>query len=131
MSRRRIYITVLSFFVLSFVWLLSYKLNIFGNLELCVIKTIFQVPCPSCGGTRAIFMIINQQFIEAFKLNPLAYFMVLAFLFSFLLLINDFLRNKSSLYNNYIAFEHFVNKYKYVLLVLILLNWVWSIEKGI
>lgn len=54
----------------------------------CFSKQIFGVDCPGCGIQRAISLIMHGEFIEAFKMYPAIYSLIL--LFAFLLADNFF-----------------------------------------
>ena len=51
---------------------------------ICPIKSLTGFNCSMCGSTRAIHLILNFNFIESFKMNPLAlvwlYFIVLGYI---------------------------------------------------
>jgi len=40
--------------------------------RLCLVATLFHVPCPGCGLTRAAFAIARRDFAGAFALHPLS-----------------------------------------------------------
>lgn len=50
----------------------------------CFTKQFFGVDCPGCGLQRSLLFLINGEFVEAFKMYPAIYPMIL--LFSFLIL---------------------------------------------
>ncbi len=54
----------------------------------CLNKTIFGVECPGCGIQRSVMLLLDGNFIEAFKMYPAIYTMVP--LFAFLLWDNFF-----------------------------------------
>jgi hypothetical protein len=39
---------------------------------LCPVRSIFHIPCPSCGTTRALSALSRGDFLAAFRFNPLA-----------------------------------------------------------
>ena len=41
------------------------------SLELCLFRRTTSLPCPTCGGTRAVFLILEGRLGEAFLMNPL------------------------------------------------------------
>jgi len=59
-------------------------LTIYRDLLLampCPFRAITGIPCPSCGSTRFAFAMLDFQFLQAFKFNPLL------FVFSVILVI--------------------------------------------
>lgn len=54
----------------------------------CMSKTLFGVECFGCGTQRAFVLLLQGEFIEAFKMYPAIYTLVLLFSFIFLHLID-------------------------------------------
>jgi hypothetical protein len=46
----------------------------------CVVKEIFGVPCPACGGTRAILAMAHLSFTDSFTWNPCIWFAAFTFI---------------------------------------------------
>lgn len=63
---------------------LIYIINIEKYMLPCFTKQFFGVDCPGCGLQRSLLFLINGEFVEAFKMYPAIYPMIL--LFSFLIL---------------------------------------------
>lgn len=51
--------------------------HLFG-IVLCPLKRFTGVPCPSCGSTRAAFLLLCGEFSEAFAMQPLFTLLALA-----------------------------------------------------
>ena len=43
-----------------------------GSGRLCMVRAVAGIPCPLCGGTRALVALAVGEFVEAFTWNPLA-----------------------------------------------------------
>lgn len=134
LSVRRLYTIVLLAGAGGFAWLgyslLSHK-PLGGGV--CLIKQVTGVPCPSCGTTRAIDALLEGHFMESVLLNPfgLLVFVVMA-LFPLWVLV-DLLSGKMSFFYFYNRVEKLLQR-KYIaipLVVLVLLNWIWNIFKGL
>lgn len=54
----------------------------------CMSKKIFGIECFGCGTQRSFFLLLEGKFIEAFKMYPPIYTLILLFLFLFLHLID-------------------------------------------
>lgn len=55
--------------VVGIVWLiLEYFLNL--DIILCPTKILFGIPCPGCGMTRACLLLLHNDIIGAFCMNP-------------------------------------------------------------
>ena len=110
----------------------------FSSLEaskqtLCVFKVVTDVPCPSCGSTRSILAILKGNLIQGFTLNPLGYLLLAALLVMPFWIVGDVLSKKESLF----LFVHRItNKiaqrpYNIIMMGLVVLNWIWNINKGL
>ncbi len=57
-------------------------LGLYGATQLgqmfCLMKRLFHIPCPACGGTRAALGLLHGDFAGALLYNPLAVAVVLA-----------------------------------------------------
>lgn len=93
----------------------------------CPFKLLTGIPCPGCGGQRALFAIMHGNIIEAVCINPLS---VLLILFAFIApvwLFVDCYRGTNSL--------HGVMKSKWswkkitIVALIIIANWIWNIYK--
>ena len=70
--RNRLFLGLGLFFTL---WTLVYFFPVRAfPFEICTLKRIFGIPCPSCGLTRSIVYLSHFQFQKAFDLNPLGTF---------------------------------------------------------
>jgi hypothetical protein len=109
-------------------WKLSEKANF------CLIKTATGLPCPSCGSTRSLISILEGQ-VEAsvFIWNPIGWliFIMLALVPAWATW--DVFRKKNSLWLTYTGIERFLRqKWVYLpLILLVLLNWYWTYQKGL
>lgn len=54
----------------------------------CMSKKLFGIECLGCGTQRALFLLMEGKFVEAFKMYPPIYTLILLFLFIFLHLID-------------------------------------------
>lgn len=104
-----------------------------GEFEACFIKQLTNIPCPSCGSTRSILSLMKGEFFEALMLNPLGYIIAFVLLLSPLWIVTDILTKRSSLFDLYQKAEVMIRKPQFAipLLVLVALNWIWNITKGL
>ncbi len=53
--------------------LLIYFLTLHSNLlpSICLFHKIFKIPCLTCGGTSALYSLINGNIIDSIRTNPL------------------------------------------------------------
>jgi hypothetical protein len=59
----------------------------------CLNKTLFGVECPGCGMQRSLSLIIQGEFIAAYKIYPAIYALIVLFLF---IGLNIFFKFKNS-----------------------------------
>lgn len=135
-SRNKLY-TILSLAcVAGYSWI-YYGLTIVqtskGVYEGCFIKQITNIPCPSCGSTRSILSLMKGEFFEALLLNPLGYIIAVILLISPLWITIDILTNSKTLFDQFQKAEAIIRKpyVAYPLLILVSLNWIWNITKGL
>lgn len=57
----------------------------------CISKQFLGIDCPGCGLQRAFIFILKGNFIEAFKMYPAIYTLLV---FGFLIVYNFFFKNK-------------------------------------
>ena len=117
-------ITIEVFILLFIIMSYQLKLPIF-----CPFKYITGIPCPGCGGQRALFSILHGDIINAMCINPLSVFVILFAFIAPVWLFVDCYRGTDSL--------HRVMKSKWswktitIVAIIIIANWIWNIYKQI
>jgi len=101
--------------------------------DVCYIKLLTGLPCPTCGGTRALLAIINGQFLAAWSYNPVGYLYLIIILIGLPLLITDLTFKQEYLFQLSESIIKFIKmKYpKLILISVVVFNWVWNIQKGL
>lgn len=136
MKSRRFYAIISSLTILGYLWIAFHYLghNDGQDVTLCIFKRVTSYPCPACGSTRSLLMVLNGQYYRALEMNPFGYILFLGISILPIWLFYDWYNNKHTLYRFYIYFNSFFNKNKVLLIpliVIVLLNWIWNIIKGI
>lgn len=136
LSKIRLYYLILIACLAGYVWLyISNTWAGYGNnpIEVCLIKHVTNMPCPSCGTTRSVMSLSHGNFIEALSINPLGY--VIAFIMTIgpVWIIMDVVLQKDTLFKVYQRMEAlFKRPIVFVLFSLsIIINWAWNILKGL
>ncbi|MFV0378304.1 MAG: DUF2752 domain-containing protein [Mangrovibacterium sp.] len=135
-SRTKLY-TLLSIVCISgYAWLLiqlSQNGTNTGLPTVCFIKSVTGVPCPSCGSTRSVLELLHGQLKSAFLLNPLGFVLLAGLLIIPLWLLFDLLSQRQSLLQVYLRSEQFIRKPlpAIIFILLLLINWIWNIVKGL
>ncbi|MBS4042504.1 MAG: DUF2752 domain-containing protein [Chitinophagaceae bacterium] len=131
--KKNIHILLLLSCMAGYVWLL---INYFlweqtSSHTVCLFKNITHLPCPSCGITRAIFLLLQGKVIASLSMNPLGIVVLLFLMIVPILLVLDWCMKKGTI-------QFFANKFnilfsnkKFVIpfFTLIFINWVWNIFK--
>ena len=56
------------------LYIILYNLILGGT---CPIRLVFGIPCPGCGVTRALVLLVKGDFVGAFKMHPFVYVVIL------------------------------------------------------
>lgn len=136
LNRGKLYSIMLIACIAGYIWTYcNIKLNLTDNksVTFCVIKHATNIPCPSCGSTRSIIALINGKFAEAFYLNPIGYIVAIIMLIAPVWIFLDLVSLNDSLFNCYQKIEHQIKKAKYSvpLILIVIINWIWNIKKGL
>lgn len=135
-SNRKIYWILSLLTVGSYAWVGYHLLHAHSSDAgtLCLFKATTGVPCPSCGVTRSVLLLLQGNVSEAIWTNPLG---ILAGVLLILIPIwigVDLFRNRTSLLTFYTRSEEIIRAKKFIyipLIVLVALNWIWNISKGL
>ncbi|UZD38416.1 DUF2752 domain-containing protein [Capnocytophaga ochracea] len=135
MTTKKFYTFITLLCLACWGWLLSHY--VFHGQDIgvtvCAIKNITGYPCPSCGTTRSVEAFFEGHWGEALLTNPLGVLASVLLIITPLWLLYDLCRKKTTLQGAYIKFEQFF-KHPYVYIpffILIVLNWIWNIYKGL
>jgi hypothetical protein len=134
-SKNKLYFFVFILSGIGYTWLFY---NIYFNklnsgFSVCVLKSTTGLPCPSCGSTRSLGNIIDSNFYSAFHINPLGYLIAFSLVVFPIWILFDLIFRKESFFLFYIFFIKTIlsRNISIFLIVLIFLNWIWNIFKGI
>jgi hypothetical protein len=132
----KLYIFLFITCLAGYIWIfiaMEFGINRNSQTSVCLMKQITNIPCPSCGSTRAVISLIRGEFLNSLCINPfglvIAVFMIVAPFW----MIYDVITSKNSFIRFYRKLENLVRKKKIAILLiaLILLNWIWNINKGL
>lgn len=136
MKKKSLYILILGVCLMSYGWLFFNFLttsSLSSSSSICVFKNVTTIPCPACGTTRSVMSIFEGDISQAILYNPLGFFAIIFLIAAPFWIAYDFVFKKSSLLTIYQAMEYKLkNKIIAIPLVLIvLMNWIWNIMKGL
>ena len=133
LSRNKLYLLLFIACLAGYIWLFFVTSKTTHNIsvEVCVIKHLTSVPCPSCGSTRSVISLAKGNFREAFNFNPLGYIVASIMLVTPIWIAVDLATRKKTLFDFYKKIEIQLRKPKIAvtLILLVILNWIWNIAK--
>jgi hypothetical protein len=120
----------------GYTWLyFSITKNITENksVEICFIKHLTNIPCPSCGATRSILTLTKGNLTEAFNINPMGFLIAFIMLLAPLWIIVDITAKKNTLFAFYQKTESYLKRPQLAipLVIIVIINWIWNITKGL
>lgn len=133
---RKFYYFTTSFLIVGFGWI-AWNFFCFQQskpgLQICILKNTTGLPCPSCGTTRSVLHLLHGDFSTALLMNPIGLFAFIGIVVFPFWLLYDFCNAKGTLWSFYLQFiKYFSNKkFSLIVIVLVLLNWIWNIQKGL
>lgn len=135
-DKNRLYIIIFLACLAGYVWIYWLLINTTrstSSFEVCFIKHISNIPCPSCGSSRSVISIIQGNFREALRINPLGYIIAIIMIISPAWIIVDLVFKIKSFYNAFHLMELIFKKYLLSIpsILLLIINWIWNIYKGL
>jgi hypothetical protein len=133
MTKRTLYILLTGLSMVGYVWL---GWNVAGHSttpNACLFKAVTHLPCPSCGTTRALVLLVNGDIRGSLVINPFGALLALALTIVPLWMVIDLTRSSDSLFRWYVSAENSLVKHKWIsvpAITVVLLNWFWNIAKG-
>ncbi|WP_338409043.1 DUF2752 domain-containing protein [uncultured Flavobacterium sp.] len=134
MKKNKLYLFILVACFSGYSWLIfSTKISQQNKFTPCVFKNITHLSCPSCGTTRAVIAVSKGDFLSALVINPFGLVVAGIMLVCPFWISYDYMLKKDSLHQFYLKSETILQKKKvYIpLLILVLLNWIWNINKNL
>lgn len=136
MNRNRLYVLLSAACAIGYIWLLiTYNRGVINGDEpgVCLFRSITTIPCPSCGSTRSVLSLMEGDIWGAILWNPFGLILMAILVISPVWILYDVIRQKSTLFAVYINSELFLKR-KWVAIaaiLIVILNWIWNIYKGI
>ena len=133
---RKFYYFTATFLFVGFSWV-AWNLFCFQQakpgLQICVFKNTVGLPCPSCGTTRSILHLVHGDVINAVLLNPFGLIAFSGMVVIPFWICYDYLTSKRTLWSAYLwSMAIFQNKkFSFLVVILVVLNWIWNIQKGV
>jgi hypothetical protein len=137
MGKKRLYIFLLLVSLTGCSWL---AWNIFEatfhrvTTSLCLFKAITHLPCPSCGTTRSMLLLVNGYIGKSLWINPFGVVLSFALFIIPFWILADILWKSDSFFRRYVSAERLLTQRKWLsvpAIAVVLLNWIWNIIKGV
>lgn len=137
LSRNTLYTFLILASLAGYIWLFINQSAIVNNssdeIGVCLIKHTTNIPCPSCGSTRSIVSLLNGEIQESLYWNPMGIIILLIMIVAPIWIVIDYYFKKDSLLKFYIKMEVILRQRRFAVpaILLVFLNWVWNIYKGL
>ncbi len=134
MTRNKLYSILLIACFAGFAYLLYSAYSEQKNaISFCIIKNVTTYPCPSCGTTRAILMILKGKIIESLLLNPFGIVVAVMMTVFPVWIVTDIVAKKDTFFRWYKKAEATIRTpwLAIILITLVLLNWIWNLYKNL
>jgi len=136
LNRNKLYSILFISCITGYIWLYFSLSNIENNREafdVCLIKHITNIPCPSCGSTRSIVSLTNGNFNEALLINPVGLIVAAIMSLAPLWIFIDIVTRRKTLFDFFQKIETYLKRpqYSIPLILLVIINWIWNITKGL
>ena len=109
-------------------FILIYLLLVLNNKIPCIFKSIFQIPCPFCGLTRAFKELFKLNISKALFYNILSIPLFIFFIYWFILFIKDIIKKENKSFD---IISNLFSKYYLIIIILVIISWILNIIHGI
>ena len=136
MTKNKLYTLLAIACFFGFIWLgFSFFADGFlgeTKFSACLLKNITDYPCPSCGTTRSVKMLLfDGNLCGAFMMNPMGIIVAFIMVIVPIWLVFDLVSKKQTMLEAYLKIEKIISKrwIAMLLIILVILNWIWNINK--
>jgi len=137
MSRNKLYFILTLTCIAGYVWLaIAFQFSSASKSDemgVCLIKQVIHIPCPSCGSTRSILSLLKGDLSASLKWNPIGLILIVIMIISPIWILFDLVKQKDTLLRFYHQAELFLRRTWVAIpaVLLVLVNWIWNIHKGL
>lgn len=130
----RFYLFYAGFLAIAAAWAIAQYFHWLPNVfSLCLFKSITGLACPGCGTTRAGLAMLDGNILAALETNPIGIITIVVLTASAILFAYDVFTQGKILLTTAQKTERALKKPGVFISVmtLVLMNWSWSIAKGL
>lgn len=134
MTRNKLYSILLIACLGGFIYLFYSIQNLQQETAaVCIIKNVTGYPCPSCGTTRAVLLLLKGKFIDSLLLNPFGIIVAVIMAVIPVWVLTDLVLKKDSFFKAYKKTEAVIRMpwVAIILILLVTLNWIWNFYKNL
>ena len=136
LSRNKLYSILLIACLAGYIWLytgVTTNKSENNSVEVCLVKHVTNIPCPSCGSSRSVISLMHGDFAQSLNINPLGFLIAGIMIFTPLWLVMDLATKRKTLFDFYYKVEKRLENPRYAvpLILLVIINWIWNIIKGL
>ena len=114
--------------VLAFLILIIFGLLAVFVFDInCIFKSLFGIPCPGCGLTRAFKEVFHGNLLKAEEYNLLSIPILLFLLLCLALIIFDLFKKT----NRTEVLLQKLSKYYKLIIIIVIINWIINIMRGV
>jgi len=119
--------------IVSYGWILYALTWPSSGFTPCFFKNLTGIACPSCGTTRAVLVLAQGDLKSSLAINPVGILAAMMLVAVPLMLIYDLIARKQLVFDLFKKTEAVVRTrpIAIILLILIVLNWMWNIQKNL
>ena len=134
LGRNKLYAIVMIACLAGHTWCF-YNLMMFQQgkkaVDVCMMKLITTIPCPSCGSTRSVLSLMHGDILQALYINPFGIIIAMTMLVAPFWILIDIVFKKNSFRLFFSQIELLLVKPRMAipLILIVLLNWIWNIAK--
>jgi len=132
MTRNKLYSLLLIACLAGLIYLFYHIKTVEADtFRACIIKSVTGYPCPSCGTTRAVSLLLKGKIIESILLNPFGIIATVIMTVFPLWVLTDIVLKKETFFRWYKKSEAIIRKpwLATILILLVFINWIWNIYK--
>lgn len=124
------YVYAVLLLVAGVAWLMLSATPAISGHILCPFRKITSLPCPSCGSTTSVSLMMSGQWQSAFYANPLGYVIAIVMIGATFWLTVDIATGRRGLYNTYYTIEDRLRRRPLLLFIIlspVIAIWIWKL----
>ena len=122
------YLVIIIALITGYFLLFNFSIYLNGH-TVCLFKNVTGIPCPACGSTRATNLLFKGKIRDSILINPFGILTNISIVISIFWMISDMARGKETFFS--FLKKDWDKRIKIFIYLIILINWIWNIKKGL